>query len=878
VTITNVSFANAAARGGAGGGSVNTGNGSGGGGGMGGAGGLGGNNATGGGGGGLVFAGGASSTAVIGLSAGGGGGGGITSAGGAGVNSGGVGNGGNGGAGASGANIGGGGGGGNNGGSPGSAGGIGASPGGTTAGSGPGGNGGFGGGGGGGGANIGGNGGFSGGGGGGLNGGGNGGFGGGGGGAGSFSVAGNGGFGGGGGGTGMGGAVFVAGGGSLTVNGDGQTSGGSVTGGTGASAGGAFASGLFVQGSGLTFGAGNYSISDVIADQNGSGGGSADNGFGGTGGQSSLTKAGSGILTLSATNTYTGGTSITAGLINFNAVGNFGSGLITLNGGGLQWATGNTADMSSRLAALGSNGATFDTNGNAVTFATGLSGQGGLTKAGAGTLTLSVANTYIGGTTVSAGTLQISGTGTLGAATGTLGVSGGILDLGTTTQTTGALTLTGGVIRNGTLDSSSFGVQTGTIFAVLAGAGALTKTGAGTVILSGIDSYTGATTVNGGTLEVDGTLAGTSNVAVNAGGILTGTGTIDPLVVAVNNGAIFAPGNGTPGSSIAIVGSLAFQSGAIYLVLLNPTTASFANVTGTATLGGATVNAIYASGSYVSKQYTILTAGSVSGTFGSLVNTNLPSGFSASLSYDTTHAFLNLALNLTPPGPNFGGGLNTNQQSVANTLVNFFNTTGGIPLVFGTLTPAGLTQASGESATGSQQATFEAMNLFMGLLTDPFIAAMARTPTAPRRAMPKKATASAPMRPKTPRARQANAMPMRRSIARRYRRAIPWRSAGACGRQVMAVRKSPMAMCRSAPAPRPRASPARPSAPIIVSRRSRSPDLRSPAAAPVSASPMAAPGIPICSRLAPSFATPSDPPTSPRRWPMAGRTSPPTAP
>ena len=53
----------------------------------------------------------------------------------------------------------------------------------------------------------------------------------------------------------------------------------------------------------------------------------------------------------------------------------------------------------------------------------------------------------------------------------------------------------------------------------------------------------------------------------------------------------------------------------------------------------------YATGSYVAKQYTILTAGSVSGTFGPLVNTNLPSSFKTSLSYDATHAYLNLALN-----------------------------------------------------------------------------------------------------------------------------------------------------------------------------------------------------------------------------------------
>ena len=109
---------------------------------------------------------------------------------------------------------------------------------------------------------------------------------------------------------------------------------------------------------------------------------------------------------------------------------------------------------------------------------------------------------------------------------------------------------------------------------------------------------------------------------------------------------------------------------------LNPTTSSFANVTGSATLGGATVNAVFAAGSYVAKQYTILTAaGGVSGTFSSLVNTNLPSGFNTTLSYDATHAFLNLALNFVPPpAPNFGGGLNGNQQNVANALTNFFNT------------------------------------------------------------------------------------------------------------------------------------------------------------------------------------------------------------
>ena len=77
----------------------------------------------------------------------------------------------------------------------------------------------------------------------------------------------------------------------------------------------------------------------------------------------------------------------------------------------------------------------------------------------------------------------------------------------------------------------------------------------------------------------------------------------------VGSGATFAPGTGTAGSSATVNGSLALASGAIYLVQINPATSSFANVKATATLGGATVNAVYANGSYVAKQYTILTAG-----------------------------------------------------------------------------------------------------------------------------------------------------------------------------------------------------------------------------------------------------------------------------
>src|SRR6201999_3085316 len=124
---------------------------------------------------------------------------------------------------------------------------------------------------------------------------------------------------------------------------------------------------------------------------------------------------------------------------------------------------------------------------------------------------------------------------------------------------------------------------------------------------------------------------------------------------------------------------------------------------------------------------TILNAGSIGGTFGPLVNTNLPSNFHTSLTYDASHVYLNLGLNFVTPGgpnstsgPNSSGGLSLNQQALANTIVNFFNTNGTIPLAFGALTAAGLTQISGETAVGSQQTTFNAMGQFMGVMTDPF--------------------------------------------------------------------------------------------------------------------------------------------------------------
>lgn len=252
--------------------------------------------------------------------------------------------------------------------------------------------------------------------------------------------------------------------------------------------------------------------------------------------------------------------------------------------------------------------------------------------------------------------------------------------------------------------------------------GSLVKVGTGMLTLSGVNTYSGLTTVNEGTLSVDGSIASSSMTFVNAAALLTGTGIVGSATV---NGGRFSPGNGAPGSSMTVNGNLAFASGALYAVSLSPSTASFATVTGTATLGGATVSAVFGSGSYVQKQYTVLSAGGgVSGTFLPFsVTTNLPAGFVAALSYSANSVFLNLASTIGS-----GGGLSGNQQGVASSINNSFNSGGTLPSGFlnlfalsGAPLANALTQVSGETTVGSQQTTFDAMTQFMGMLTDPFV-------------------------------------------------------------------------------------------------------------------------------------------------------------
>ena len=238
------------------------------------------------------------------------------------------------------------------------------------------------------------------------------------------------------------------------------------------------------------------------------------------GGSGGLIKRGSGTLTLVdgvGVSTYTGGTTIEAGILAVSSDGNLGAstGALTLNGGTLQFST--SFDLSTgRTITLLANGGTIDTNSFNTTIAQSISGDGKLTKVGDGALTLSGVNTYLGGTAINGGVLAVSSDANLGDANGGLTFDGGILQFGAgfNLASTRAITLgAGGGTINTDANDTAIGRSIG-------GAGGLTKLGIGALTLSADNAYTGATTITEGTLVLsgNGSIAASSAVDLNGAG------------------------------------------------------------------------------------------------------------------------------------------------------------------------------------------------------------------------------------------------------------------------------------------------------------------------------------------------------------------------
>ncbi|EED8321295.1 AIDA autotransporter-like protein ShdA, partial [Salmonella enterica subsp. enterica serovar Kentucky] len=302
-------------------------------------------------------------------------------------------------------------------------------------------------------------------------------------------------------------------------------------------------------------------------------GGDFANNIGGTG---SVVKSGDKTLTLSGSNTYTGGTTISGGTLVATNVEALGTGNVTDNA---------TLELS--------------TGGD---FANNIGGTGSVVKSGDETLTLSGANSYTGGTTISGGTLVASNVEALG---------------------------TGDVTDNATLELNTGGDFDNAI----SGSGQVVKSGDKTLTLSGANSYSGATTISGGTLVATNVDAlGSGDVTDDATLELNTGGTFDNAIS--GSGQVVKSGDET----LTLSGTNTYSGGTLIsggtLVASNVEALGTGDVTNDAVLelntGGTFDNAISGSGQVVKsgdKMLTLSGANSYSGgtliSDGTLVASNV---------------------------------------------------------------------------------------------------------------------------------------------------------------------------------------------------------------------------------------------------------------
>lgn len=255
----------------------------------------------------------------------------------------------------------------------------------------------------------------------------------------------------------------------------------------------------------------------------------------GTGG---IDKTDIGTLVLNGDNTYTGGTTVSGGVLNVSADNNLGvhETSLTLNGGTLQYGKGFDTD---RQVVLGEYGGGIDTNGNKATLSTALTGTGKLTKLGKGTLTLTADSQATGGTTIDGGVLQLGNGGTTGAVLGDIEDNTGLA-----------------VNRSNTL----------TLDGDISGKGEVQQTGRGTTVLTGDNSYSGMTRVTNGTLQAGGkqTLSENSVHTVYQGALLDTQG-YDQQIAGMNNAGTVNLTSDRIGSQLTVKGNYVGDSGTINL-------------------------------------------------------------------------------------------------------------------------------------------------------------------------------------------------------------------------------------------------------------------------------------------------------------------------
>ncbi len=469
---------------------------------------------------------------------------------------------------------------------------------------------------------------------------------------------------------------------------------------------------------------------------NGNGNVEASGVIAGTGSLNSLTRSGTGTLTLSSANTYTGTTTISSGTLQLGNGGTTGSLATTsaiTNNGTLAFNRSDTITQGTQFS------------GGAIT------GSGGLQKNGSGTLILNANNTYVGLTTVNSGKLIVQGTNTdtgrLQSTSGIVVNSGATLELGSTNMFTAnhstamdnsrVLTINNGTllmndkmdsrignvtlhngstwtsdrgltaydvllanVQNGATTQAATVLVTGNAASTMNGsggihlqgvqnfavadvtgnsaadltvsmilgsqgssagaAGGIHKSGAGTMVLSAANTYTGATTISGGTLTIDssGTINSSNAITIQGGelnynsstalskastfsgtgGTLSGTGTITPVVTVTNGNTYTAGALGGVGTQ-KLTGGVKFESGSIFSWDITgaasdtgagaQNSGSYDKVTGTAT-GSAAILNIVSSNGFSSAFWdsdkswnNLFTTGSLSGIFSSITGSGI---------------------------------------------------------------------------------------------------------------------------------------------------------------------------------------------------------------------------------------------------------------
>ncbi|EHW3434764.1 fibronectin-binding autotransporter adhesin ShdA [Salmonella enterica] len=263
-------------------------------------------------------------------------------------------------------------------------------------------------------------------------------------------------------------------------------------------------------------------------------------------GSGSLVKTGTGELTLSGDNTYSGGTTISDGTLTADHADSLGTGAVA-NSGVLQVGEGELENT--------------------------LSGSGSLVKTGTGKLTLGGDNSYSGGTTITGGTLTADHADSLGAGAiansgvfkvgegelkNTLSGSGSLVKTGTGELTlsgdnsySGGTTIIGGTLTADHADSLGTGavansgvlqVGEGELENTLSGSGSLVKTGTGELTLSGDNTYSGGTTITGGTLMADHADSLGTGAIANSGVLQVGEGELENMLS--GSGSLVKTGTG----------------------------------------------------------------------------------------------------------------------------------------------------------------------------------------------------------------------------------------------------------------------------------------------------------------------------------------------